>query len=39
MSFEWKIWYLDGSTFSNFDGAPEDAPGDAELRFVELKEN
>jgi len=24
----WKIWYDDGSTFSNEDGNPEDAPID-----------
>lgn len=23
----WKIFYFDGSTFSNLDGAPQDAPG------------
>ena len=23
----WKIYYVDGSTFSNEDGSPEDAPG------------
>ena len=23
----WKIFYIDGTTFSNIDGNPEDAPG------------
>jgi len=23
---KWKIWHADGSTFSNLDGGPEDAP-------------
>lgn len=22
----WQLWYADGSTFSNLDGGPEDAP-------------
>ncbi len=25
----WKIFYVDGSTFSHIDGKPEDAPGGA----------
>lgn len=27
MDLRWKIYYVDGSTFSNQDGSPEDAPG------------
>lgn len=27
MNVRWKIFYVDGSTFSNRDGEPEDAPG------------
>lgn len=27
MKIRWKIYYIDGSTFSNKDGKPEDAPG------------
>jgi hypothetical protein len=28
MSLQWKIYYGDGTTFSNEDGGPEDAPAD-----------
>jgi hypothetical protein len=27
MDMRWKIFYTDGTTFSNQDGEPEDAPG------------
>jgi hypothetical protein len=27
MNLRWKVYYIDGTTFSNLDGRPEDAPG------------
>jgi hypothetical protein len=32
----WRIYYADGSTYSNLDGAPEDAPGDGCLAIAQM---
>lgn len=31
----WKVFYIDGSTFGNHDGEPEDAPGGGVLAVVQ----
>lgn len=36
---KWKIWYDDGSTFSNEDGTPEEAPVDGILAILEKRAN
>lgn len=36
--FDWQLYYTDGSTFSNLDGTPYDAP-DREVQFVVSKQD
>lgn len=35
---KWRIWYDDGSTFSNEDGRPQDAPGRGLICIVQVDE-